>query len=208
MKANRLRYMVFETRLGWLGLLTSTKGLRRVVLPQALPEAVLEKLGDFLPRAHQDGEAFGDLPHRLRQYFEGKRVEFPDQVDLTEATSFQKRVWEKVRSIPYGETRSYAWVAREIGRPYAFRAVGQALKCNPLPIIIPCHRVIGSVPRKIRDFSGAPGSHRNRGFRWVRRDGQLVGFGEGIELKKKLLQLEGCWPPSPPSLSALSWRNR
>lgn len=181
LKANRFRYMVFETRLGWLGLLSSTEGLRRVVLPQARPEAVLEKLADFLPRAHQDEEAFGDLPHRLRQYFEGKRVEFPDRVDLVEATFFQKQVWEKVRSIPYGETRSYAWVAREIGRPYAFRAVGQALKRNPLPIIIPCHRVLG-------------------------KNCRLVGFGEGVELKKKLLQLEGCRPP--PSLSALSWRNR
>jgi len=185
LKANRFCYMVLETRLGWLGLLASTKGLRRVVLPQAAPEAVLEELGDFLPQACQSEEVFGDLPHRLRQYFEGKRVEFPDLIDLTEATSFQKRVWEKVRSIPYGETRSYARVAREIGQPHAFRAVGQALRRNPLPIIIPCHRVLG-------------------------RDGQLVGFGgrEGLELKKKLLQLEGCWPPSPLSRSALSWRNR
>lgn len=185
MKANHFCYMVLETRSGWLGLLASTKGLRWVVLPQATPEAVLEELGDFLPQAYQSEEAFGDLPHRLRQYFEGKRVEFPDRLDLTEATAFQKLVWGKVRSIPYGETRSYGWVAREIGRPGASRAVGQALRHNPLPLIIPCHRVLS-------------------------RDGQLVGFGgrEGVELKKRLLQLEGCWPPSPLSRSALSWRNR
>ncbi len=136
-----------------------------MVLPRPNAEAVLEELALPFPQARQSEQSFGDLLHRIRRYFKGEPVQFPDQLDLSGAMPFRKLVWEKTRLIPYGETRSYAWVAGEIGRPHAFRAVGQALKRNPLPLIIPCHRVIGS-------------------------NGQLVGFAGGTELKKRLLQLE------------------
>lgn len=162
-----LCYVIFETCWGWAGVAGSEKGLRKVVLPQHTPEMVLRELADLLPWAHQSEKPFDDLPHRLRCYFEGLRVNFPDKLDLSQSTPFRKLVWEKVRFIPYGETRSYAWVAGEIGKPRALRAVGQALKYNPLPILIPCHRVIGS-------------------------EGRLVGFGgkANLELKRRLLQLE------------------
>ncbi|GAH65608.1 unnamed protein product, partial [marine sediment metagenome] len=91
---------------------------------------------------------------------------FPDRLDLSGATDFQRKVWETTRLIPYGETRSYAWVAEQIKQPRALRAVGQALGRNPLPIIVPCHRVVAS--------NGKPG-----------------GFTGGIEVKKRLLHLEG-----------------
>jgi methylated-DNA-[protein]-cysteine S-methyltransferase len=81
------------------------------------------------------------------------------------ATPFQKGVWEMVKTIPYGQTRTYKWVAEKIGNPEAFRAVGQALKKNPLPGIIPCHRVI-------------------------RSDGKLGGFSKGLKEKARLLKLE------------------
>lgn len=102
---------------------------------------------------------------RLRAYFSGNEVAFPDELDLSGATPFRCRVWEKTRTIPYGETRSYTWVAGQIKQPEAVRAVGQVLGKNPLPIIIPCHRVITA-------------------------GGKLGGYSEGLEMKRYLLRLE------------------
>jgi len=160
-----LYYSVFETRWGWVGVAGSERGLLRLILPQSTPEAVLKELASLFPLARQNESFFAELTYLLRLYFEGRRVEFPGQFDLSQATPFQRAVWEETCSIPYGETRSYSWVAERLGRPKAQRAVGQALKHNPLPILIPCHRVIGS-------------------------DGSLVGFGGGLELKRRLLELE------------------
>ena len=102
---------------------------------------------------------------RLMVYFSGQRETFPDELDLSVATPFQREVWKATKLIPHGETRSYLWVAKQIKRPEAARAVGQALGRNPLPVIIPCHRVIAS-------------------------DGQLGGFSDGLEMKRYLLCLE------------------
>jgi len=103
--------------------------------------------------------------HReMAEYFTGKRLTFELPVDIG-GTSFQLEVWNSLRKIPYGETRSYAEIATSIGRPKAVRAVGTANKMNPLPIIVPCHRVIG-------------------------KDGGLGGYRGGNELKTELLQLE------------------
>jgi O-6-methylguanine DNA methyltransferase len=102
---------------------------------------------------------------RFRIYLSGGKITFPDQLDLSGATPFQRRVWEITRLIPYGETRSYTWVAQQVDKPGAVRAVGQALAKNPLPIIIPCHRVLTI-------------------------DGRLGGFGGEEEMKRRLLHLE------------------
>jgi methylated-DNA-[protein]-cysteine S-methyltransferase len=102
---------------------------------------------------------------RLRAYFAGHRADFPDRLDLSTATTFQRKAWEATRLIPYGETRSYKWVAEQIETPASARAAGQALGRNPLPIIIPCHRVLAS-------------------------NGGLGGFSGGLEMKKRLLRLE------------------
>jgi methylated-DNA-[protein]-cysteine S-methyltransferase len=109
---------------------------------------------------------FEETIGRFQAYFSGHKMDFPDKLDISEATPFQSRVWQAARLIPYGETRSYAWVAGQIGKPQAARAVGQALGRNPLPVIIPCHRVLAA-------------------------DGGLGGFGGGMETKKFLLSLEG-----------------
>jgi O-6-methylguanine DNA methyltransferase len=101
----------------------------------------------------------------LQDYFSGGRVAFDLPLDLRYYTPFQQAVWRAAAEIPYGETRSYAWIAKRIRNPRAVRAVGQALGANPIPIIIPCHRVISS--------SGAMG-----------------GYTGGISLKKILLKLE------------------
>jgi methylated-DNA-[protein]-cysteine S-methyltransferase len=102
---------------------------------------------------------------KVRGYFAGERVQFDEPIDLSRASVFDRRVLEVVHSIPVGEVRSYAWVALQIDRPKAARPVGQAVGRNPIPIIVPCHRVIGS-------------------------DGGLRGFGWGLEFKKWLLDLE------------------
>jgi len=106
---------------------------------------------------------------RLGAYFAGHRVDFTDKLDLSAATAFQREVWEAARLVPCGETRSYKWVAGQIKKPKAVRAVGQALGRNPLPVIIPCHRVLAG-------------------------NGGLGGFTGGLEMKRFLLRLEGCVP--------------
>ncbi|HRC84169.1 MAG TPA: methylated-DNA--[protein]-cysteine S-methyltransferase [Thermoanaerobaculia bacterium] len=111
-----------------------------------------------------DAERTAPLVQQLEEYFAGKRHEF----DLRLAplgTPFQQQVWQALTRIPYGETRSYGEIAREIGWPNASRAVGAANGANPIPIVVPCHRVIGA-------------------------NGSLTGFGGGLDVKKALLDLE------------------
>ena len=146
-------------------MLASANGLMATTLPQNSAGEASQLLGIGVNQAVFSLGPFADLVERLKLYFTGSRVTFPDELDLSGATPFQRGVWESTRLIPYGETRSYLWVARQIGKPGAVRAVGQALGKNPLAIIVPCHRVIAS-------------------------DGGLGGFGGGVEMKKYLLRLE------------------
>ncbi len=158
-------YVIFNTAAGWVGLLGSDAGLTRTTLPQPSREKATATLGTDTVQATLSQEHFKDLVRRFKDYFMGHRVDFPDKLDLQGATAFQRKVWEAARQIPCGETRSYAWIARQIGNPAAARAVGQALGKNPLPVVIPCHRVIAS-------------------------DGSLGGFSGGLAMKKRLLALE------------------
>jgi methylated-DNA-[protein]-cysteine S-methyltransferase len=111
-----------------------------------------------------DDAAFPDAVEQLEAYFAGDRTDFNLALDLV-GTAFQRRVWEALLTIPYGETRSYGEIARQIGSPGAFRAVGLANGHNPIGIIVPCHRVIGS-------------------------NGSLTGYGGGLDRKRALLALE------------------
>ena len=141
------------------------RGLGFLTLPLSSRESVLDRHEGLLRDAVEDSSVFGDLPLRLQQYFDGEKVTFPYKLDFSGATAFQEAVWRETRSISYGEVRSYAWLARQIGKPQACRAVGWALARNRLPIIVPCHRVVAS-------------------------DGGLGGFSGGLWLKKRLLELE------------------
>jgi O-6-methylguanine DNA methyltransferase len=114
----------------------------------------------------------------LKEYFAGRRKEFSFPLDLR-GTEFQKRCWQALLNIPYGTTRSYAEIAREVGSPRSFRAVGQANHHNPVAIVVPCHRVITS-------------------------DGKLGGYGGGLAMKEKLLRLEGAMPEVSPNLFSAS----
>ena len=107
----------------------------------------------------------GEARRQLEAYFAGKLKEFDLPLDL-QGTAFQVRVWRELERIPYGQTRSYMQVAANLGAEKAVRAVGAANGANPIPIVVPCHRVIGA-------------------------SGKLVGYGGGLPLKKRLLTLEG-----------------
>ena len=163
--SGKLKYATVNIGKGWVGMLASANGLLATTLPQSSAGEASRLLGIGANQAVFSLELFADLVERFKLYFTGEKVNFPDELDLSGATPFQRRVWERTRFIPYGETKSYLWVARQIGKPGAARAVGQALGKNPLSIIVPCHRVIAS-------------------------DGGLGGFGGGVEMKKYLLRLE------------------
>ncbi|MBC8275336.1 MAG: methylated-DNA--[protein]-cysteine S-methyltransferase [Chloroflexi bacterium] len=163
--ARELGYTIFNTDMGWLGILGSTKGLLRTTLPHRSAQEAEQLLGDRVNDATWSADFSDDLMQRLRTYFGGHRATFPDELDLSQATAFQREVWEITRLIPYGETRSYTWVAEQLGKARAVRAVGKALARNPLPIIIPCHRVVAN-------------------------DGKLGGYSGGVEMKRYLLHLE------------------
>jgi methylated-DNA-[protein]-cysteine S-methyltransferase len=125
----------------------------------------LTRLGFGEPVSRQgDAESVASAAIQLEQYFAGDRTEFDLDLEL-DGTPFERRVWEEVRAIPYGETATYAEIAERIGSPKACRAVGRANGRNPIAVIVPCHRVIGS-------------------------DGTLTGYAGGIELKRTLLDLE------------------
>ena len=128
-------------------------------------DRALTRVGFGAPRAPQgDAGAVAAAAIQLEQYFAGERTDFDLDVELA-GTPFERRVWEEVRAIPYGQTATYAEIARRIGRPGACRAVGRANGRNPVAVIVPCHRVVGS-------------------------DGSLTGYAGGIEMKRALLDLE------------------
>jgi methylated-DNA-[protein]-cysteine S-methyltransferase len=164
MAKQSLKYTIVNTFLGQILIVGSKEGLQKISIHTSRQSA-LKSLARQFPESTESSGDFGDLPQRLTQYARGERIIFKDKLDFGNATLFQRAVWEATRAIPHGETRSYEWLAQRIGKPKAARAVGQALKSNPLPLIVPCHRVIG-------------------------KDGSLTGFSAGIELKKCLLDLE------------------
>lgn len=114
----------------------------------------------------EDVAKFARLTSKLVRFASGNHSKFAERVDLRTGTPFQQRVWQAIATIPWGETRSYAWLAHAVERPRAFRAAANACGANPLPIIIPCHRVIAS-------------------------DGTIGGFSGPLALKRKLLSIEG-----------------
>ncbi len=163
-----LYYDIFQTTLGWVGVVASESGVRRLALRPS-PEQVIEELEPHIQVATQDEAKLADVRHRLQAYFGGKEslkgcLE-EVALDLAEVPPFFAAAWGACRRIPAGERRSYRWLAEEAGNPKAVRAAGQAMARNPVPILIPCHRVVGS-------------------------DGGLHGFRGGLDLKAKLLGLE------------------
>ncbi len=152
-------YDYFETGLiGTLTLVGDEEGLRHIVFPKEKNPILIK---DDWKRSH---EFFASVKAQLRAYFGGELKQFNLRLAPV-GTPFQLKVWQVLRTIPYGELVSYKTVAEAIGNPKAVRAVGGANGRNPLPIVVPCHRCIGS-------------------------DGSLTGFGGGLDIKKRLIDLE------------------
>ena len=138
-----MKKIIFSTPLGWAGVGIYEKGVCRIVLPRGSKKAVqseLAKVKGAPSRPAVSRSADRDIKRTVKliqQYFSGRRVSFDLPLDLSSFTPFQRAVWKAAASIPYGETRSYAWIAKRIGRPNAARAVGQAMGANPVPILVP-----------------------------------------------------------------------
>ncbi len=162
-------YDIFETPLGWMGALASSRGLRRTTLPQFSPDCCVPLLSPEVDGAIISPRYFARLEDMVSAYFSGAQVTFDDEpVDIADASPFLRAAWDACRTIPFGETRTYKWLAAHAGRPRAPRAAGQSMARNRLPILVPCHRVIAS-------------------------DGGLGSFGGGasrLPLKQWLLDLE------------------
>ncbi|MDI6704940.1 MAG: methylated-DNA--[protein]-cysteine S-methyltransferase [Bacillota bacterium] len=165
---NVLKCYSFETAIGSMTAAYTGKGLCRLSLPKETEEG-LARWADRFFRGYTLEEACDDtardIERQITEYLAGRRSHFSVGLDL-KGTAFQRRVWQALLQIPYGETATYKDIAAATGAPRAVRAVGQANNRNPVPIIVPCHRVIGS-------------------------DGSLVGYGGGIDIKRRLLELEG-----------------
>ena len=153
-----MKYRYIKSPIGLLLLAGDDEGLKFVGFPEGKGQVQPQ------PEWKKDDRAFKDVKKQLDEYFAGKRKTF-DLKLAPSGTAFQREVLTALQQIPYGETRSYQDIASGVGRPRAVRAVGAANGRNPLPIIIPCHRVIGA-------------------------NGSLTGFGGGLPVKQFLLDLE------------------
>ncbi|QPJ63245.1 MAG: methylated-DNA--[protein]-cysteine S-methyltransferase [Candidatus Nitronauta litoralis] len=166
-KAQKFYFTIFESPMGDLGLVSSEKGLCEVRTRIRNRNSFITYLKKSYPEIPQENPVkLETVIRQLEEYFAGKRQKFTCKLDLNQGTDFQQKVWKALQSIPHGDTRSYAWIAEAIGQPKAVRAVGGANGKNPIPIIVPCHRII-------------------------RKDGSIGGYTGGLNKKRFLLELEG-----------------
>lgn len=165
-RTEQLHLHHFNSPLGRIELAQTDKGVCRITLPGERTSLAAEMIGSMLGNfeLRSGGAENRKAASQLKEYFAGKRRRFDFKIDIQVSDFKRKTLVEGVMKIPYGKTRSYSDVARSIGSPRACRAVGNANAANPLPLVIPCHRVVGA--------------------------NGLGGYGGGLELKKKLLALE------------------
>lgn len=157
------RVWYYDTEIGRVGIAENGNAITEITLLKTLVgPGIIRPLN---PKMEEETQLLKTAAEQLKEYLAGNRQTFDLPLD-PRGTEFQKAVWNALLDIPFGEIRSYKHVAEAIGNPKACRAVGMANNKNPILIVIPCHRVIGS-------------------------DGSLVGYGGGIDLKEKLLKLEG-----------------
>jgi len=160
-------YRILETPFGWAAFVAGPHGLKRIYLPQKSLSALRAQIRHEHAGAAEDAALLPELADALAAYFDGRPATFDVPIDWGDAGTFMRRVWAACRRIPYGMTVSYGELAGKIGKPGAARAVGMAMAHNPVPIVVPCHRVL-------------------------RGDGGLGGFSahDGVSLKRRLLALE------------------
>ena len=152
------QYCYYQSPIGKLLMIGKEGLLEELHFPNGLEQIPIPEDWQF------DETYFKDVLKQLAEYFAGNRQEFTLKI-APKGTAFQKSVWQELQKIPFGQTASYGEIAKRVGNPKASRAIGMANGKNPIPIIVPCHRVIG-------------------------KDGSLTGFGGGLDLKRRLLQLE------------------
>jgi methylated-DNA-[protein]-cysteine S-methyltransferase len=158
-------FLVVQVSWGWCGLRRSEAGLRRSTLLLATRQEAAGLVAEGAAWDERDN-LLHEAGRLLGQYFEGGEIDLRLPLDLRGRGTFSRDVLRACAQIPYGQTRSYGELAVMAGKPAAARAVGQVMARNPLPLFVPCHRVIGA-------------------------DGSLGGFGAGLEMKRRLLRLEG-----------------
>jgi methylated-DNA-[protein]-cysteine S-methyltransferase len=165
----KLKFNIIETEWGFAAAAVSRLGLRYLILPKPNKDQAFQELAEEARDVKLGPDPKDPLLKRLsahlRAYFQGRAEEWDFKLDYYTSTPFQRQVWSVARTIPFGRTETYGWVARMLGDPDARRAVGQALHVNPLPLVVPCHRVTAA-------------------------RGKLGGYSGGAELKSRLLQLE------------------
>ena len=164
-KSETLTYTIFSSPFGKTGVAVTPFGICRVVLSVLRESDFVEILKILHPSPIKQPNQLKPIEKEFNLYFDKKLKIFSFKPDLRQGTLFQKKVWNKLISIPFGKTRSYKWLANAIGEPKAFRAAGNANGKNPIPLIAPCHRVI-------------------------RENGHLGGFTGGSHLKQYLLNIE------------------
>jgi O-6-methylguanine DNA methyltransferase len=166
LKDTEVFFTVFPSPMGQIGVAATTKGICRLAYNQPGKNTFRDMLIETVhPNPQYKPEMFADLIKQFDRYFSGQLDQFQCDLDFSLGTDFQAKTWKKLTTIPYGKTRSYHWVAKTLGKPSACRAVGNANGKNPIPIIVPCHRVI-------------------------RKNGDLGGYTGGLHYKRLLLDLE------------------
>jgi O-6-methylguanine DNA methyltransferase len=163
-------YARMESQLGVIWVASTQEGVCKISLGVDQSGTFLGWLSRHIGMAQprEEPQLMAGVISQLSEYFYGSRRVFDLPLDVR-GTAFQKGVWSQVAHIPYGATATYGGIAELLGKPKASRAVGAALGANPLPIVIPCHRVVGV-------------------------GGSLTGFGAGLDVKEALLRLEGAYP--------------
>jgi methylated-DNA-[protein]-cysteine S-methyltransferase len=161
-------YVIFRVKRGWMALVGNERGIQRIYLPGLGREEIRNRVQGEFPGSGEDGDFLEGPKREMIEYFEGGRSRFEMLLDLSGATPFQEKAYRVMLTIPFGEVRTYRWLAEKVGNPRALRAVGSANARNRWPVVIPCHRIVGS-------------------------DGRLTGFSApgGLALKEELLKLEG-----------------
>ena len=162
------QYAIFSTSFGWCGIIYGNNGIKKVYLPGIKKEILKNTILTANKDITENITKIEALMNDICKYFDGKKVQLDFPVDLNTITEFQKKVYKKTMQIPIGKVKTYKWITEAVGIPGGARAVGNALSKNPIPLILPCHRVVGC-NGNIGGFSG-PG---------------------GTSQKKKMLQLEG-----------------
>jgi len=160
-------WATIKSRIGVIRVAATPQGVCKIALGRETAQDFLgwlERHVGHVPRRPECSGLVALALDQIAEYLAGRRREFDLPLDVR-GTDFQRRAWAAVAAIPYGQTRTYSQVAQAIGRPAAVRAVGAANGANPLPLVVPCHRVLGS-------------------------DGSLTGYGGGLDVKRKLLDME------------------